>query len=78
MNPFLKLVRIHNVIGAGLGAFTGYVASSMWKIDPTELILAVLVVALVDAGGNAINDVYDVEIDRINKPDRPIPRGPYR
>ncbi|BCS91625.1 UbiA family prenyltransferase [Metallosphaera javensis (ex Sakai et al. 2022)] len=75
MNPLLRLVRIHNVIGAGLGAFTGYVASSMWRINPVELILAVLVVALVDAGGNAINDVYDVEIDRINKPDRPIPSG---
>ncbi|AWS00659.1 MFS transporter [Metallosphaera hakonensis JCM 8857 = DSM 7519] len=71
----MKLVRIHNVIGAGFGAFTGYVASSMWQIDPRELVLAILVVSLVAAGGYAINDVYDVEIDRINKPDRPIPSG---
>ncbi|MEL9969820.1 MAG: UbiA family prenyltransferase [Metallosphaera sp.] len=75
MSQVLKLIRVHNVIGAGLGAFTGYVASSMWKINPVELILAIVVVASVAAGGYAINDVYDVEIDRINKPERPIPSG---
>jgi geranylgeranylglycerol-phosphate geranylgeranyltransferase len=34
-----------------------------------------LVAALVAAGGNAINDYADQEIDRINRPDRPIPSG---
>lgn len=31
--------------------------------------------ALIGAGGNIINDILDVEIDRINRPDRPIPSG---
>ncbi len=31
--------------------------------------------ALVAAGANAINDAFDVEIDRINRPDRAIPCG---
>ncbi|RPI02217.1 MAG: hypothetical protein EHM64_14350 [Ignavibacteriae bacterium] len=31
--------------------------------------------ALVAAGANAINDAFDIEIDRINRPDRPLPRG---
>ncbi|WP_246263885.1 UbiA family prenyltransferase [Metallosphaera tengchongensis] len=75
MNAFLRLVRIHNVIGASLGAFTGYVVSSMWKFNLLEIVEAIVVVALVSAGGYAINDVYDVEIDKINKPDRPIPSG---
>jgi len=30
---------------------------------------------MVAAGGNALNDVYDLEIDRINRPLRPLPRG---
>lgn len=34
-----------------------------------------LVVFLVTGAGNAINDYFDVEIDRINRPDRPIPSG---
>lgn len=31
--------------------------------------------ALIGAGGNIINDILDVEIDRINRPDRPLPSG---
>ncbi len=32
-----------------------------------------LVVFFVTGAGNAINDFFDVDIDRINKPERPIP-----
>ncbi len=31
--------------------------------------------AFIAAGANAVNDVFDIEIDRINRPDRPLPRG---
>ncbi len=75
MNPYLKLIRIHNVIGAAIGDFTGYVVSSAWNFNFEKLIISILVVSLVAAGGYAINDVYDVEIDKINKPDRPLPSG---
>ncbi len=75
MNPYLKLIRIHNVIGAAVGDFTGYVVASEWKILPLKLLISILVVSLVAAGGYAINDVYDIEIDKINKPDRPLPSG---
>ncbi len=75
MNPYLKLVRIHNVIGAAIGDFAGYVVASRWHFFPSKLFLSMLVVALVAMGGYVINDVFDVEIDKINKPDRPIPSG---
>jgi geranylgeranylglycerol-phosphate geranylgeranyltransferase len=75
VNPYLKLVRIHNVIGAAIGDFTGYVVSSAWNFNLEKLIISLIVVSLVAAGGYAINDVYDVEIDKINKPDRPLPSG---
>jgi geranylgeranylglycerol-phosphate geranylgeranyltransferase len=38
-------------------------------------LLAGITGALVAAGANAINDAFDIEIDRINRPDRPLPRG---
>lgn len=75
MNPYLRLVRIHNVIGAAIGDFTGYVVSSSWDFNLERLLISLVVVSLVAAGGYAINDVYDIEIDRINKPDRPLPSG---
>jgi geranylgeranylglycerol-phosphate geranylgeranyltransferase len=31
--------------------------------------------ALIAAGGNAINDFYDVKVDEINRPERPLPSG---
>jgi 4-hydroxybenzoate polyprenyltransferase len=31
--------------------------------------------AVLNAGSNALNQIYDLEIDRINKPKRPLPSG---
>jgi geranylgeranylglycerol-phosphate geranylgeranyltransferase len=41
----------------------------------TTVLLASLAGALIAGGGNAINDYFDREIDRINKPNRPLPAG---
>lgn len=38
-------------------------------------VLAYLVYFFIAAAGNVVNDIYDVEVDRINKPNRPLPRG---
>ncbi len=40
-----------------------------------HLVLAMLVGGLVTGGANAINDYFDIEIDRINRPRRPLPAG---
>lgn len=40
-----------------------------------SLILAMLSVALIAAGGNVFNDYCDRDLDRIQKPHRPIPAG---
>jgi len=47
------------------------VAVAQW---PT-ILLASLAGALIAGGGNAINDYFDLEIDRVNRPNRPLPRG---
>jgi geranylgeranylglycerol-phosphate geranylgeranyltransferase len=39
------------------------------------VVLAGLSAALVAAAGNIINDYFDSDIDKINRPDRPIPSG---
>jgi len=43
--------------------------------DNLDIYLASLAVALVCGAGNAFNDFVDVESDRINHPDRPLPSG---
>ena len=53
------------LVGAVLSGFTG----------PFEIALAMLAVLLIGGAGNAINDYFDYEIDKINRPGRPIPAG---
>lgn len=43
--------------------------------DPLRTWVSLLVLMLFNAGGNQVNSVFDVEIDRVNKPTRPIPSG---
>ncbi|MDV2482840.1 geranylgeranylglycerol-phosphate geranylgeranyltransferase [Methanoculleus sp. Wushi-C6] len=70
---FVRITRPHNAVVAGLTALIGYLVAT-GTLTPPTLLLAVAV-GLITAAGNVINDVYDVEIDRINRPDRPIPAG---
>ncbi len=39
------------------------------------ILIAAFAGSLVNAGGNVINDYYDIEIDKINRPNRPLPSG---
>ena len=40
-----------------------------------SILLGALAAASLNAASNAINQIYDLEIDRINKPARPLPSG---
>ena len=72
-SAFLRITRPHNAIVAGLTALLGYLIATGTLTVPS-LLLAVIV-ALITAGGNVINDIFDIDIDRINRPDRPLPAG---
>jgi 4-hydroxybenzoate polyprenyltransferase len=37
--------------------------------------VGVVMAATLNAASNALNQIYDLEIDRINKPERPLPSG---
>ncbi len=69
----LMLLRIGNGVVIGFAALTGYVFSGGKNI-PTgiELFLSAMLIGLF---GNIINDIFDIEIDKINKPWRPLPSG---
>ncbi len=70
----LELTRPVNAVAAGMLTFIGaFVAGGLGM----EIAVGAAVGATVfaTAAGNAMNDYFDREIDRINQPDRPIPRG---
>ncbi len=53
----------------------GVLAAGDSALSSTHLYFAALTAGMIAAGGNAINDVFDVKIDTINRPNRPIPSG---
>ena len=77
MNPWVKLLRPENALMAIIATFISGLISlgagvlSMWFI----LSLASLSVILVMLGGNAMNDLFDIENDKINHPNRPLVTG---
>jgi geranylgeranylglycerol-phosphate geranylgeranyltransferase len=70
---FAKLIRPVNSVVAGIAVLLGYLIAE-GTLAPRALVL-VPVVFLITAAGNGINDYFDREIDRINRPERPIPSG---
>ncbi len=87
VRTYLELMRYKNCLMAGLAsvigtliAFNILTSSAPSSYSPDKfpffysgvLFLAVFIVA---GAGNAINDYFDVRIDSINRPERPIPSG---
>jgi len=70
---FFTITRPVNSLVAGLAAIVAYLIDTGTVIPQTLLLFAI--VALITAAGNVINDFFDVRIDAINRPDRPIPSG---
>jgi geranylgeranylglycerol-phosphate geranylgeranyltransferase len=73
LKGYVTLTRPVNAVAAGLAAIVAYLIATGTLIPATLLLM--VVVTLVTAAGNVINDYFDVEIDRVNRPDRPIPAG---
>jgi 4-hydroxybenzoate polyprenyltransferase len=65
-------------LGFVSGAVTAYGAAPRepWHTDLIVFPLAgALMAAVLNAASNALNQIYDLEIDRINKPKRPLTSG---
>lgn len=70
---FLTITRPVNAIVAGVTAIVAYLIATGTVIPAATLLF--VIVALITAAGNVINDYFDAGIDAVNRPDRPIPSG---
>ncbi len=63
--------------GVGVGAYVAVRGRGVgWTTDDGWSTVAVGVATLlILSAGNALNDACDADIDRVNRPDRPIPSG---
>src|SRR5437764_2577771 len=78
MAGLLRLARPINCVMSALGVGIGGVVaarSGAWGAFAGPLALAGAAAASFTAGGNALNDLYDRETDRVNHPNRPLPSG---
>lgn len=75
MRAYLQIIRPVNGIMAAVGAWTGMLVAGATVYPTNTVLLGLLAVFFIQSGGMAINDYSDAEIDRINKPKRPIPSG---
>ena len=69
----LEILRPHNMLAAAFAVYAGYHAAGGRGADGVVWLAALC--ALATGGGNAANDAFDADIDRVNKPKRPIPSG---
>jgi geranylgeranylglycerol-phosphate geranylgeranyltransferase len=74
MNPYLEILRPTNCLIAALAVVLG--ATVVVDLLPLGITLAAAFIAFIVCGaGNIANDYYDLEIDKVNRPERPLPSG---
>ncbi|WP_318786619.1 geranylgeranylglycerol-phosphate geranylgeranyltransferase [Methanimicrococcus hacksteinii] len=84
IKTYLEFMRYKNCAMAGLSSVIAvFIASSILDYpmvgdvlyNAVHLFYIFIMVFLATGAGNMLNDYYDVDIDRVNKPNRPLPSG---
>ncbi len=83
LKTYVDFARPFTLLPPALGVVSGAVTA--WGAghtkDPVTWALVIpaiygaLMAAVLNAANNAINQIYDLDIDRVNKPKRPLPAG---
>lgn len=72
MKDYLTILRPINCSMASIAVIIGgYISGA----DIYHAIIASISAFLITAAGNVINDIFDINIDRINKPYKPLVKG---
>jgi len=75
LTAIIKIIRPLNFLITFFSVIVAAIICSPDKFPGLNVFLAALAASLVMASGNVINDIYDIGIDKINKPLRPLPSG---
>lgn len=74
-SEFLTLVRPINSFMIGTAVLVGMAVISPTSLISIRAVIGFLVGFLISGFAMVINDIYDVEIDRVNDPERPLASG---
>ncbi len=75
IKPYLQLVRLPNLFTAAADPLAGWLVATGTLATPGRWVPLVAASVLIYAGGIVLNDVFDIEIDRGERPNRPLPAG---
>ncbi|HEX8203153.1 MAG TPA: UbiA family prenyltransferase [Isosphaeraceae bacterium] len=75
LKPYLQLVRLPNVFTAAADSLAGWLLVRGTFAEPLRWGPLIGASMAIYAGGIALNDVFDYDIDRAERPTRPLPSG---
>ena len=75
LKPYLQLVRLPNVCTAAADSRAGWLVVRGSFDEPRRWAPLLAASMAIYAAGIALNDVFDAEIDRVERPGRPLPSG---
>ena len=79
LGGLIRLLRPLNFVmffaGVALGGLLAVGLDAFAAENLPRMLLAMASAGLIGGGANAINDVYDLDIDLVNRPERPLPSG---
>jgi geranylgeranylglycerol-phosphate geranylgeranyltransferase len=71
----LDLIRPINCAMIGFAVIVGAFVSKPPLVSPAQLALGFFTGFFICAFSMVVNDVFDLDVDRVNRPERPIPSG---
>ncbi|MEW5798020.1 MAG: geranylgeranylglycerol-phosphate geranylgeranyltransferase [Bacteroidota bacterium] len=75
MKQYITLIRPVNFFITAVSIYVSCLLAGGTQSQFLAMMFASLGGAFIGGGGMVINDIFDVEIDKINKPHRPLPSG---
>jgi 4-hydroxybenzoate polyprenyltransferase len=75
ITSYFQLIRLPNVLTAAADSLAGWLLVMGSVSEPSRWLPLVSASMVLYAAGTALNDVFDVEIDRAERPGRPLPSG---
>ncbi|MGE3274657.1 MAG: UbiA family prenyltransferase [Vicinamibacterales bacterium] len=73
--PFTLLAPALGFFSGGVTAIGAFPAEALSWNSLRYPLIGALMAAVLNAASNALNQIYDLDIDRVNKPKRPLPTG---
>jgi 4-hydroxybenzoate polyprenyltransferase len=75
VTAWLQLIRLPNVLTAAADSLAGWLLVGGSAAEPSRWLPLASASMVLYAAGTALNDVFDIEIDRLERPGRPLPSG---